>query len=418
MINKFLKHLKRLNESESKNKQIIENASEGIVIFNKNLNIIQVNPVVCRDLGFTEKELLQKKVPSLLDPSDLHKHPLKMQELISGETILSERYLLRKDQSVYLADISAKMLPDETFLIIAKDITKRHETEVNIKSSEKKFRSLFESSNDGILLMDDMTIIDCNPKAEQIFGKTKSEIIGNTPVDFSPKNQPDGTSSETGANKKINEVYKGKPQLFEWVHLNSGKETFCEINLSLSELNTKPILIAIVRDISERKRIENELIQAKERAEEMNRLKSNFLANMSHELRTPMVGILGFAQILKDEITDVEQLQMIKSINRGGKRLMETLNSILELTQIESKEHTINYRLLNLNDLIKSKIINFKPEAENKNINLLFKEPNEEIKIVTDERLLKIVLRHLISNAVKFTEHGSVADRIGKSCCR
>ncbi len=410
-----LLNLKKLNETEIKYKQIIENASEGIIIFNNNLEIIQVNPIACRDLKYSEEELLQKKIPSLLDPTHLQKHPLKLKELVAGRTIVSERYLLRKDKSVFLADMSAKMLPDKTFMVIAKDITKKHEIEVNIRNSEKKFRSLFESSNDTIMLMDDITIIDCNPKAELLFGKSKSEIIGKTPIDFSPKFQPDGSSSEINAVKKINKVYKGKPQLFEWVHLNNKKEIYCEINLSLSEFNNKPILIAIVRDITERKNIEKELILSKERAEDMSNLKSNFLANMSHELRTPMVGILGFSQILKDEVTDSEQLEMIKSIHHGGKRLMETLNSILELTQIESKQHIINYKLLNLNDLIKSKLINFKSEAEIKNISLNFEEPNEKIKIVTDERLLKIVLRHLVSNAIKFTERGSVTLKVKKT---
>ena len=322
---------------------------------------------------------------------------------------------MRKDGSIFLADLSAKMLPDQTFLVVAKNITQRREAENQIKGSEEKFRSLFESSNDAILLMDDISFIDCNPKAELTYGKSKSEIVGKTPVDFSPKFQPDGISSEMGAINKINKVYKGKPQLFEWVHLRNDKEIYCEINLSLTEINNKPVLIAIVRDISERKRIEKELIIAKERAEEMNRLKSNFLANMSHELRTPMVGILGFAQILRDEIQEPDHLEMIHSIFRGGKRLMETLNSILELTQIESKEHVINYSLTNLNDVIKSKIINFKQDALIKNITLTFNEPAEEIKIVTDERLLKIVLRHLVSNAIKFTERGNVTIDLTKA---
>ena len=198
------------------------------------------------------------------------------------------------------------------------------------------------------------------------------------------------------------------------LHLKNGREIYCEINLSLTEINNKPVLIAIVRDISERKRIEKELIEAKERAEEMNRLKSNFLANMSHELRTPMVGILGFAQILKDDIKNTEHLEMIQTIFRGGKRLLETLNSILELTQIESKEHIINYSLTSINDLIKSKIINFKSEAQSRNLNLNAEMPEQEIKIVTDERLLKIVLRHLISNAIKFTEQGGVTIKVEK----
>ncbi len=408
------KHLKQLNESEIKYKQIIEYASEGIVVFDKELNILQVNSIACKNLGYAPEELLRKKILQLLDPNDLKNHPLKLKELIVGETIFSERYLKRKDGSVYLADLSAKMLPDNTFFVVAKDITKKHEVEMQTKNSENKFRTLFESSNDAILLMDDIRFTDCNPKAEQIYGKSKSEIIGKTPVDFSPKFQPDGISSEIGAVNKISKVYRGKPQLFEWVHLKNGREIYCEINLSLTEINNKPVLIAIVRDISERKRIEKELIEAKERAEEMNRLKSNFLANMSHELRTPMVGILGFAQILKDDIKNTEHLEMIQTIFRGGKRLLETLNSILELTQIESKEHIINYSLTSINDLIKSKIINFKSEAQSRNLTLNAEMPEQEIKIVTDERLLKIVLRHLISNAIKFTEQGGVTIKVEK----
>ncbi len=408
------KHLKQLEESETKYKQIIEHASEGILIFNKNLDIIQVNSIVCHDLQYTAEELLNKTIPSLADPAHLKENPLKMKELLAGETVSSERYLVRKDGSVYLSDLSVKMLPDETFIIVAKDVSKRHEIEMQIKNSERKFRNLFESSNDGILLMDDIKFIDCNPKAEQIYGKTKLEIVGKTPIDFSPKFQPDGISSEIGAINKISKVFRGKPQLFEWIHLRNGKEIYCEINLSLTKIDNNPILIAIVRDISERKRIEKELIEAKERAEEMNRLKSNFLANMSHELRTPLVGILGFAQILKDEIKNLEHIEMIQSIFRGGKRLLETLNSILELTQIESKEHVINYSLININDLIKSKIINFKQEAQSKNLTLNAELPEQEIKIVTDERLLKIVLRHLISNAIKFTEHGGITIKVEK----
>ncbi len=407
-----LNHLKKLNESEIKYKQIIEHASEGILIFNKNLDIVQVNSVVCKGLGYSAEELYNKKIPSLIDPSELHKNPLRIKELMNGETISSERYLVRRNGSKYPADLSVKMLPDQTFIVVAKDVSERHEIEMQIKNSEKKFRSLFESSNDAILLMDDIQFIDCNPKAEQLYHKSKTEIIGKTPVELSPKFQPDGRSSEIGAINKISKVYRGKPQLFEWLHLVDGREIYCEVNLSLTEINNKPILISIVRDISERKRIEKELIEAKERAEEMNRLKSNFLANMSHELRTPLVGILGFAQILRDETKNSEQLEMTKSIYKGGKRLLETLNSILELTQIESKEHVINFSLTNLNDLIKSKIINFKAEANSKNLSFFAVLPEEEIEINTDERILKIILRHLISNAIKFTEHGEVVVKL------
>ena len=86
------KHLKQLNESEIKYKQIIEYASEGIVVFDKELNILQVNSIACKNLGYAPEELLRKKILQLLDPNDLKNHPLKLKELIVGETIFSERY--------------------------------------------------------------------------------------------------------------------------------------------------------------------------------------------------------------------------------------------------------------------------------------------------------------------------------------
>ncbi len=403
-----LEQLNQIRDSEIKYKQIIELALEGIIIFDESLKIIHVNSVICRDLNYSPEELLKKKIPSIFDPSDLNKHPFKIKELIAGENVINERYLLKKDGGIFLADTSAKMLPDKTFFLVARDITQKHKIMEQIKNSERKFRSLFEFSNDAIFLMDDINFIDCNPKAERLFDTTKTEIVNKTPLDFSTEFQPDGVSSQVSVVKRINKVYKGKPQLFEWLHVAGGKEIYCEVNLSLTEIDNKPILISLVRDISERKRFEKELIAAKERAEEMNLLKSNFLANMSHELRTPLVAILGFTQILTDEIKNEEQVEMLQSIYKGGKRLLETLNSILELTQIESKEHVISKAPVKLNELLKSEIALFNPEAFSKKLNLKAELPDDEVIIFTDERLLKIILRNLLTNSIKFTDNGSV----------
>ncbi len=304
------------------------------------------------------------------------------------------------------------MLPDHTFIVVAKDVSKRHEMELQLKNSEKKFRSLFQSSNDAILLMDYFTIIDCNPKAEQLFGKLKSDIVGKSPIDFAPKTQPDGSNSHKSALKIIGKVYNGEPQLFEWTGLADGKEIHCEINLSQTELDDKTILIAILRDISERKKIEKELIEAKEKAEEMNNLKSTFLANLSHELRTPMVGILGFTEILEERLKDSFDIEMIQTINLSSRRLLDTLNLILDLSRIESNNISINYTKLNLTKEIISFAKVFEGAAENKGLDFSISSLQDDVSVLLDKKMLEQIMNNLLNNAIKFTNEGSIKVQI------
>ena len=217
------------------------------------------------------------------------------------------------------------------------------------------------------------------PATEQLFKLPKSEIIGKTPVDFSPEYQPDGISSKHKAENLIQKVLNGEPQIFDWTNLHGSIPFFVEVNLSLFQLNEKSLIIAVIHDITGRVKFEEDLISAKEKAEEMNRLKSSFLANMSHELRTPLVGILGYSEILSEEIKQLDQLKMIKDIYNSGKRLLETLNSILNLSRIESNKFEIIPSKFNLIDLVLEEINLYKGVAQIKNIYLNMQLPKKEI---------------------------------------
>jgi CheY-like chemotaxis protein len=151
-----------------------------------------------------------------------------------------------------------------------------------------------------------------------------------------------------------------------------------------------------------------ELVEAKEKAEEMNEIKSNFLANMSHELRTPLHGILGFAQILSEEINDDELQKMANVIYKSGNRLLDTLNLLLNFSKAETSKIETVFSDVIIKNLFDETVELFKPFAESKGLSITAEISNDNIILHSDERLLREILNNLINNAIKFTENGVI----------
>ena len=155
----------------------------------------------------------------------------------------------------------------------------------------------------------------------------------------------------------------------------------------------------------------NELSLAKEKAEESDRLKSAFLANMSHEIRTPMNGILGFAGLLKEpNLTGKEQQKYIQIIEKGGARMLNIINDIINISKIESGQMDVTISDSNINEQIEYIYTFFKPEIEAKGMQLSFKNmlPVKEATIKTDREKLFAILTNLVKNAIKYSEKGSI----------
>lgn len=168
-------------------------------------------------------------------------------------------------------------------------------------------------------------------------------------------------------------------------------------------------------DITSQKLIQQELLEAKLKAEELNRLKSNFLANMSHELRTPLVSILGFTEILKAEIKQPEWQEMISYIHKGGKRLNETLNMILNLSDFKVNKIQLHQTEESILSIVSEVLLEFASETVAKNISLDVVEKVNGITAYLDKRLFTEVLKQIVNNAVKFTNQGGISVEIGKS---
>lgn len=167
-------------------------------------------------------------------------------------------------------------------------------------------------------------------------------------------------------------------------------------------------------DLSELKKAEEDMKIAKDRAEEINRLKSTFLANMSHELRTPLVGILGFAEMLSDS-TDEEARGHGEVIFSSGKRLLETLNLILDLSKLEAEKISIIYENADVNQVVQSVIKLFTPNAEKKGLYLKAGFDIDPLYADFDPHLLRDSITNLLNNALKFTVQGGVTITTGLS---
>lgn len=284
------------------------------------------------------------------------------------------------------------------------------ETLSELSASEEKYKVLFSLANDAIFLMNQDYFVDCNDKTLEIFHCKRDEIIGHPPYDFSPELQPDGKNSKEKAKELISKCQDGKPQRFYWLHSRRDGSTFdAEVSLNTIIIEEKQYVQAIVRDISDRVKAENEMLQARERAEHATESKTYFLARMSHEIRTMLGGITSSAELLRGTDVNENQSELLDIINISADNLLEIVNEILDLTKIEAGKIEIEERPFNIHKTLENCINTYAQKAREKNIDIFLSiHPKVPENITGDELRLKQILTNLLSNAVKFTDKGNV----------
>jgi len=276
--------------------------------------------------------------------------------------------------------------------------------------SEDKYRALFSQANDAIFLMDHETFIDCNDKTLEMFSCQREEIIGHPPYDFSPEKQPDGKRSKEKALHLIKLCHDGKPQRFYWQHSKKNGNVFdAEVSLNNLTMDGKEYIQAIVRDISERARAEKEMVLAREKAEKATESKTFFLAKMSHEIRTMLGGITNSAHLLRSTEVDDKQSELLDIINTSANNLLSIVNEILDFSKIEAGKIDIEEKPFNLKKTLEGIVSANLPPAKSKGITLFLSIHNKIPDFVSgDELRLKQIITNLVTNAIKFTDEGSV----------
>lgn len=333
--------------------------------------------------------------------------PIKIKDKVIGifELISEKKYFFTDKELTLLnevmTDISYAMDNIET------EKEKQHAVS-SLKFSENKFKMIFEKASDAIILMERDMLIDCNSMVTQISGYEKDELLNKSIIDFLPKKQKDGKYSKDIIKKMITNALRGNAitENLEVIK-KDGSIFIIEVSLNSILIDAKIMLIAIFRDVTEFLEYQESLKEAKEKAEDMNRLKSSFLANMSHELRTPMTGIIGFADVLSSSLDNPEHKEMADVIYKSGKRLTDTLNLILDLSRIEADKIEVKMKNVNLSVLIKETAKLFDILAKEKNLHYEIKV-EENVYALLDEQLTEKILENLIKNAIIYTAKGSV----------
>jgi PAS domain S-box-containing protein len=394
--------------------------------------IIDCNQGFTSLTGFTHEESIGNSVLAMniwVNPKDRQKVIMDVAQKGYCENFESEFYTKSGRKTVGLMSAKLITLGNTPCLIsITRDITARKIADDIIRESEEKYRLLTETTPDLVILHDIKGIVKYINKAGiALIGIKEDEIFGKSLVGFLPSDElPSLVERQKSRCEGDLSTFTYETKFID----KNNEEIFFEVSSSpiVKDGQIENILI-VARDIRERKKAEavnlvlsneiqmdiivkqkliEELTVAKEKAEDMNKIKSYFFANMNHELRTPFVSILGYAQLLDESLTDPNSLVMVGNIINSAERLTETLNKILNLSRVEFKEIIVKKENVNINQIFLEVYTTFLKSAILKNLSFSIVELPENVPVSTDAQLFHEIIYNLISNAIKYTEKGSV----------
>jgi len=398
-----------LLESEERYRRLYDSMMDAYAVVSVDGYFIEWNKSFENMLGYNENEIPTLNIYNIT-PERWHSEEeeiIKEQVLKIGFSDVYEKEFIHKNGSVFPVELRTFLIKDAEgnptgMWSIVRDITERKLIEDQLTT----FQMATEQSPAAILITDPEGVVEyANSTFCAVSGYIYKNIIGKsfTKLNFG-KNLP----------INIHELWNTLKNGIDWKgeYLNKRKDgtDYWESTLisTIKDYDNNILhLLIIQEDITERKEKEIELRQAKEKAEEMNKLKSNFLANMSHELRTPLVGMLGFSELLENSLKG-EEKKFAQMIYTSGQRLLKTLNTILNYSKIESERINVIIKNVSIINLIQDEIKLFEALAKKNGLLLKGEFETSELIVKTDERMLKEIIDNLLSNAIKFTSEGTI----------
>lgn len=428
-------------------KSLVENSSELLTLLDADGNYLFTGPSTFRILGYQPEDLVGTNALSLVHPDDKERicNLFLEMEGKSGFYVSDYRFKSAGGDWIWLETFGTNLLENEdikAIVVASRDITARKAKDIEIRSSQLMYKSLFENNPDLVYYQDKEGFIqDINSVHKKMFNFEKHQIIGQHYSVFVAEETRDLSE------KYLLEALKGNPSKFEQtlfmpsigityyidvskipvivdgevigVHTISkditATKTAQEIIKKQSEnlelLNAElRIQSAELKAQSENLgRLNIQLQKEKEKADEANLAKSNFLATMSHEIRTPMNGVIGMASLLSSTDLDEKQQEYAGTIRSSGEALLNVINDILDFSKIESGKMEIDLHSFNLRKCIEEILDLFATRAAELEIDLLYRlDPAIPSYVVTDSLRLRQVLLNLLGNAIKFTTQGEV----------
>jgi len=297
-------------------------------------------------------------------------------------------------------------------MVVAALVGRRMLTQTRQLDIERqKYQTLFETNSDAVVILDDQGFTDCNPATLSLFGVDSVATFLNIPISkLGTPVQVSGMTAYDHAKHSINEAKIQGHSVMDWQGRRLDGSLFsAEIALHAMQLEGKPVIQAIMRDVSERRAAEAAKEAAREAALQMAHAKSQFIANVSHEIRTPMHGILGMSGLLLKTPLDGRQREYVSTLKSSAESLLTIINDILDFSKIDAGKLTIEEVAFSAASLAQSVVALFQARALEKNLQLTLSLPdNPPAALLGDPTRIRQILLNLVDNAIKFTQQGEV----------
>jgi PAS domain S-box-containing protein len=392
---------------------LLESAPDAMIIVDNTGQIVLVNSQTEHLFGYRRADIIGHTIETLVPPRFRDVHPGHRIAYFAEPRVRPmgaglELHGLRQDGSEFPVEISLSPLDTgEGTLVMAaiRDVTER-------RRAEAKFRSLLESAPDAMVIVDqDGRIVLINSQTEELFGYTRQELLGKVVEILVPER-----FSRIHPQHRFH--YSAEPRVrpmgagFDLYGLRKDGSEF-PVEISLSPLDTEEgvLVTAAIRDVTDRKRIEQILRDKNIELEQASQAKDRFLANMSHELRTPLNAIIGFTGTLLMKLPGpltADQEKQLATIRSSASHLLSLINDLLDLAKIESGKVELHPEPVACQEVVQEVAATLRPLAESKGLHFALDLPETTLTLQTDRRALSQIMINLTNNAIKFTEQGEV----------
>ena len=396
---------------------VMKHGNDIILLIDSDLNIVEANERAVTTYGYPREKLIGMNVSEIRTPHEipqLSEHVRNLQE--TGSSYI-ETVHLRSDGSTFPIEISAYTVEVEGnrfFQSIGRDITDRKRTEEEMRESNKKLSTIINNLRGVVFRCNNdrnWTMQYISDGIYELAGYLPNEFINNKIRTYSSIIDPEDV--ERVWNNVHAALETGYLYTIEYrIITSSGNRKWVwERGRGYYESDKLVALEGFISDITERKRIEEELIRAKEKAEQSDRLKTAFLHNISHEIRTPMNAIVGFTTLLDSpDTTDDSRRQYIDIIYQSSNQLLSIITDIVDISNIETGLVKISRSTVNMNQLIRSLYDQYRMRVQQQGLVLNFTThlDDRDAQVVTDETKVIQIFSNMLNNALRFTKKGRI----------